>query len=149
MSDDEIRVMVGMTLMYEPEGYHAPGTLLTVKTVTRRKQWSTVKLIGWSGNPRPGGAWASSEYNVRFPDHVVRPPFRRISARDVMPKLQSCDHHATHDDEGEPTGPPCGAPATHIIHWPTERRWSLACEAHIHPDEFDDEAPPRVIKELP
>lgn len=144
---DEIRVMPGMVLVYQPDGYHP--SILTVRTVRRAKKWTAARLQGFSGNPTPGGVWATSDYSVRFPDHLVRPPFRVLTGSQVIPELGLCDHHATYDDEKQPTGPACGAPATHIIHWPTERRWSLACADHISPDEFEDDAPPRIIKELP
>lgn len=41
-----------------------------------------------------------------------------------------------------PTGPECGARATHFILW-DDGRWSLGCEEHLGP--FEDPAPPCVI----
>lgn len=60
---------------------------------------------------------------------------------------QTCSFHATHDADGEPTGPACGAPATHMLVWHTApRRWSPCCEEHS--TEVDPEAPPHEIREL-
>jgi hypothetical protein len=58
-----------------------------------------------------------------------------------------CDHHSSHDSVTDvPTGPVCGAPATHRIVWlDGSRRFSLACGDHL---AVDSDAPPHAIVAL-
>lgn len=46
-----------------------------------------------------------------------------------------------------PVGPRCGKPATHIIFWDDDNRWSLGCRDHLGP--FEPPCPPCYIIRLP
>lgn len=82
---DEIRVMPGMILGYQERGAHSES-LVYVASVRRAKNHTTAKLKGFTGKPTPGGVWAVLDYTVKFPDHMVRDPFRIITSADLRPR---------------------------------------------------------------
>lgn len=59
--------------------------------------------------------------------------------RHDLEKVDVCCFHATHDDKGEPTGPQCGDPATHIIYW-RNHTYSPGCDKHVQPEALDRDA---------
>ena len=64
-----------------------------------------------------------------------------------LPAFDTCDWHPEHDDNGEPKGKRCGAPATHRVLWMDgSRRFSLACAQHL---DFESVAPSRRVQPLP
>lgn len=57
-----------------------------------------------------------------------------------------CDWRPEHSSDDRPTGPRCGAPATHRIVWlDGSDRYSHGCSAHL---KLDAEAPPHRIERL-
>lgn len=84
----EPRVMPGMILAYAG-GQEVDGRpyehLLYVASTRHAKSWTTATLRGFSGDGT-GEVWATMDYKVRFPDHVVRDPFRVITSRDIKPR---------------------------------------------------------------
>lgn len=51
-------------------------------------------------------------------------------------KNQTCDYYPECDEQGEPKGSRCGAPATHVIFWDDER-YSLGCAEHVKLETFE------------
>lgn len=87
---DEIRVMPGMHLGYQQRGAHSES-LLYVASVRRAKNHTTAKLKRFSGSAEPGGVWAVLDHTVKFPDHMVRDPFRVITSADLRPRPRTAD----------------------------------------------------------
>lgn len=57
-----------------------------------------------------------------------------------------CDWHPEHGVDDRPTGPRCGAPATHRIVWlDGSNRYSHGCSAHL---VMDSTAPSHRIEKL-
>ncbi len=62
-----------------------------------------------------------------------------------MTCAMTCDWHPHHVD-GRPTGPRCGAPATHRILWlDGSRRFSFGCDDHL---VMTQKAPPYRIERI-
>jgi hypothetical protein len=58
-----------------------------------------------------------------------------------IPADARCDYREENTGPPDylPTGPACGAAATHLIIW-ADGRWSVGCADHLGP--FEDPAPP-------
>lgn len=59
--------------------------------------------------------------------------------------MNICDFHFAWTGDLEPTGEPCGKPATRIIKWPESSQYSLACDDHASPASFADTAPAHYV----
>lgn len=67
----------------------------------------------------------------------------------MLPEDRTCDHHDDHDRATDtPRGTRCGAPATHVILWNDDRRFSLGCDAHLE-IAADATIQPRRVVPLP